>query len=107
MNNEEKNFGVPEVDNSPVGIVGMEGRLFRGMTGNKTPRSRGLRLAIIIFSIFLLLIPGLWVVGLMIMAYPDMIKGGDANLVVMIVPTLIGLVLIGCGIAGIKANLKK
>jgi hypothetical protein len=36
MNNEEKNFGVPEVDNSPVGIVGMEGRLFRGMTGNKT-----------------------------------------------------------------------
>jgi hypothetical protein len=107
MYDQEKNFGVPEVDNSPVGIVGMEGRFFRGMTGNTTPRSRGLRIAIIIFCTILLLIPGLCIVCLMISAYPGMIKGGDSNLLIMTVPTLVGLLLIGGGIAGIKANLKK
>lgn len=104
MNDQKNPFGVPEVDSSPMGIVGMEGRFFRGITGNKTPRSKGLKAALVIFSLFIFLIPGIMLLVIMVFLYPEL---GRDQMVGSIVPVAISLILIGCGVAGIRENIKK
>jgi hypothetical protein len=106
MNNEKENFGIPLVDSSPMGIVGMEGQFFRGLSNNKTSRPLGLKFAIIIFSLVFFLLPGLFVLVMTFVAgYTSTNLGNE--FFPLIVPALLGLLLFGAGYAGIKGNIRK
>lgn len=51
-----KNFGIPEVDNTPMGLVQMEGNFYRGM-GLRGIKSLWLRIAGIIFALMFFILP--------------------------------------------------
>ena len=58
---EPQNFGVPEVDNTPMGQIGMMGRFYRGMSERQI-QSPIVRIVGTLFALFFLVIPGfLWV----------------------------------------------
>ncbi len=103
MNPEKDNFGVPKVDNSPVGIVGMEGQFFRGLT-NKTPRSLFVRVCIIAFATVFFLIPGVCILLVLTLNYSELFK--DHNWMGVIMLVICTLLFFGAGFAIIKANIK-
>lgn len=55
-NREQKNFGVPEVDNTPMGQIGMMGRFYRGM-GERQIKSPIVRIVGTLFALLFLVIP--------------------------------------------------
>lgn len=104
MNPEKDNFGVPKVDNSPVGIVGMEGNFFRGLT-SKTPRSLFVRICIIAFGAVFFLLPGICILLVLISNYSELAK--DHNWMGVIILAVCVFLFLGAGFAVIKANIKK
>ena len=100
MEKEEKNnFGVPKVDNSPMGIVQMEGDLYRKAAENKN-RPIWLRVSIIVFSIIVIILPGVFFI------FSSFDKGVDNDSVSIFTNVIFGFFYILIGAAIIKPNLK-
>lgn len=100
MKETESQFGLPKVDNTPTGLVEMEGSFFRGMT-NSSSKPLWVRVLSVIFFIFCFVIPGIFLVFIGLFAYKE---GGVMS---MLMPLSIGLVLMFAGLGGLKTNLKK
>jgi hypothetical protein len=104
MEENKKNFGLPIVDSTPMGIIGMEGQMYRGIAENKKGRPSWVRVCAILFSFFLLLLPGILFLSIVIFSYSTGFKDGVANI---IVAGFFGLLLSGAGVTGIISNLKR
>jgi len=87
-----------------MGIVDMEGRFFRGITGNTTPRSLGMKISLVIFSTLLLLIPDILLIALGVTMQSEL---DEYEIYGLIMPAILGLIFIGCEIVGIRSNLRK
>jgi len=105
MEKNKNNFGIPEVDNTPTGIVEMEGRFFRGISDSSKQRPSWVRICAIIFSIIALLFPGISFLTIAITLYPSIYNDNGIFGFVMI--TLFGLLFTAGGIIGIKKNRKR
>lgn len=93
--NEVKNFGVPEVDNTPMGQVGMLGRFYRGM-GERQIKSPVVRIVGTLFALLFLVAPEvLWI-------YMSITEGYSFLTTSEILPLLgqglLGLVLLAVGV---------
>ena len=106
MENDKDNFGLPMVDNTPTGIIGMEGDLYRGVTSNKRQKSNLMRLSSFIFSLFILFIPGIALLYIGIIAFIS--NNSDyLSKITTLYPTLLGIVFTGAGIVGMASNIRK
>jgi glucan phosphoethanolaminetransferase (alkaline phosphatase superfamily) len=104
MNPEKDNFGVPKVDYSPMGTVGMEGNFFRGLT-NKTPRSLFVRVCIIVFATVFFLLPALLFIFIIVLNYSEFVR--DTNWMGIVLAIFLILLYLGAWIAIVKANIKR
>jgi polyferredoxin len=96
-----KNFGIPEVNNTPMGIVGMEGNLFRGMGKRNKEHKMLVRVFAIFVSIMIFLLPGamyLW------LSMPGYYEGGLMN---SLHSAMFGLLFFIAGVIGIYSNIRK
>ncbi len=90
-----KNFGIPEVDNTPLGLVSMEGQLYRGLS-NRAFRNPFFRMVGVVFALVFLVAPGLGAIyaGL---EYENPIWG-ESPLVIAIIQVGVGLVFFIAGL---------
>ena len=106
INRYRNNFGIPTVDNSPMGIIGMEGNMYRGMTDIKSNRSLFTRIIALLVSAIILVVPGL---GYLYLSFSSIINGNamfDGGIATLIIPIAIGVICTGAGFMGIRANIK-
>ena len=108
MNPEKNNFGLPEVDNTPTGLLNMQGDMLRGMTDNSKERSLFVRILTIFFSLVILLIPGLLLAWFGVEWYlNEGQRVGVAMNISGVIPSVIAILMIIGGIYGIMVNLRK
>ena len=97
MSHKEKNeFGLPDVDNTPMGIIGMEGRFYRGLADNHH-RPWWVRMLSILMGLFLTGI-GAVLIGVGIVAAREQL--------INIFNAVVGLLFLAVGIKIIFANLR-
>ncbi len=107
MGENEKKFGVPKVDSTPMGIINMEGNFYRGLANSNVGKPVWIRVCAILFSLYIL-VPGLGALCAAIFSffysykenYPPMIITG-------LVALFVGVLLTGVSVKIIMANLRK
>lgn len=88
-----------------MGIIGMEGNLYRGIAGNARNKPTWVKVASVIFCLICLFFPGLFL--LVLVSYIATTTYKDGGILVMLIPFGIGLVLAFAGLAGIRAQFGK
>ncbi len=98
---DPEKLGIPRVDNTPMGIIEMQGNVYRGIMNKGNKRPKWVRVIAIFTSFFLLLLPG----GIyLFISVPSYFENG---LVSIIAPLSIGLLFLTAGILGIYVNSRK
>ena len=105
MNQKQKDFGVPQPDNTPMGIIGMEGNLYRGITSPTRNRPMWVRAVSVFLCFFALFLPGLCMLAFGVyVALTSYKEDGLWALLGFLVLLLLGLLPTLAGLAGIKAQ---
>lgn len=111
-NKNEFNIELPKVDSTPMGIIGMEGDVFRGITDTTRHKSLFVRIVSIFFCLFLMVLPGLF--GLGLFAFTLLPLFASYTTIEYIIWGFVFLfmcsmmvVLVIAGLKGIWANFKK
>lgn len=90
-----KNFGIPEVDNTPLGLVRMEGQLYRGLS-NRAFRNPFFRMVGVVFALVFLAAPGLGAIYAGIEYKNPM--WGSSPLVIAVIQVGVGLIFFIAGL---------
>lgn len=103
-----KNFGVPEVDNTPMGSVGMMGNLLRGIGTRRKERKTWVRVFAALFSLLCLVLPGVFYTSVMTTSFLG--RGdGDPGIFLgnFLYSIVFGPVFLIAGLIGMYTSIRK